>query len=174
MTEDQFYKSKIFEKKGLNELKNTFPHLKPQISNWYKSRRYNEIQERKQFLLNKLKQMSEDDNIIQFTDGHLYELYLWWNDIPKQCHYCSLPDYLLETLRELPGHINKRYPQRGRSLEIDRKISELPYTNINNLVLACYWCNNAKTDTFLYEEFIPIGHEIKKIWEKRLNLNLQL
>ena len=40
-----------------------------------------------------------------------------------------------------------------------------PY-NADNCVLACYWCNNAKTDAFTDKEFKPIGIEIgKKIRE---------
>ncbi|KOH46766.1 hypothetical protein NC99_04170 [Sunxiuqinia dokdonensis] len=35
-------------------------------------------------------------------------------------------------------------------------------------MFSCYWCNNAKTDTFSSEEFKIIGKEIGKIWEKRL------
>jgi hypothetical protein len=73
---------------------------------------------------------------------------------------------------ELPGHINKRFPQRGKSLEIDRKQAELPYSNIQNLVLACYWCNNAKTDTFTEQEFQQLGQVIKRIWVNRLNRQL--
>ena len=45
-----------------------------------------------------------------------------------------------------------------------------PY-NKNNCVVACAWCNNAKTDAFSYDEFKPIGvkigEKIKSILEKR-------
>lgn len=34
--------------------------------------------------------------------------------------------------------------------------------------MACYWCNNAKTDEFTAEEFKEIGKEIRKIWDVRL------
>jgi 5-methylcytosine-specific restriction endonuclease McrA len=99
----------------------------------------------------------------------LYNLFQWWEKTPKVCHYCSLPESSLTELQNNPAHINKRYPHRGQSLEIDRKKAWLPYNNIDNLVLACYWCNNAKTDTFTEVEFLKIGKEIKLIWEQRLN-----
>jgi len=44
----------------------------------------------------------------------------------------------------------------------------LEYSIMKNLVYSCYWCNNAKTDTFKYEEFLEIGKEIEKVWNKRL------
>jgi hypothetical protein len=36
-------------------------------------------------------------------------------------------------------------------IEIHRKNSNKEYTK-DNCVISCYWCNNAKTDGFTYEE----------------------
>lgn len=172
MTEEEFYKNKIFNKVGINQLKRQFPDLENSIISWYKSDRYNKIQNYKSFLTNKLKQMTEDGEEINLDSEQLYNLFRWWETTPKVCFYCSLPENALEELRNQPRHINKRYPQRGKSLEIDRKQAELPYSNIQNLVLACYWCNNAKTDTFTEQEFQQLGQVIKRIWENRLNRQL--
>ena len=38
-----------------------------------------------------------------------------------------------------------------------------------NLVLSCYWCNNAKTDEFTATEFKPIGELIGQTLKARLN-----
>ncbi len=51
-------------------------------------------------------------------------------------------------------------------MEVDRKISKANYSP-ENCVLACYPCNNAKSDVFTYEEFIKIGREIGKVKRKR-------
>ena len=173
MTEEEFYKEKIFNKVGKNELKREFPNLINLIDEWSNSERYKYIQNRKSFLTNKLKkQMNQDGEVFNFTNDELYSLFKWWDCTPKVCQYCSLPENLLEELHKQDGHINKRYPKRGKSLEIDRMQSDLPYTNIDNLVLACYWCNNSKTDTFTYSEFLLIGETIKSIWQKRLKNSL--
>jgi len=58
--------------------------------------------------------------------------------------------------------------ERGWNLEIDRKNSNFEYTP-ENCVMACYWCNNAKTDEFTYEEFKIIGQGISSVWKQRLN-----
>lgn len=168
MTEEEFYKLKIFNKISLNVLKREFPNQSNTISLWYKSDRYNIIQNYKSFLTNKLKQIKDNRDVVNFTSEQLYCLFQWWENTPKICYYCSLPENALEELHKQPNHINKRYPKRGKSLEIDRKRSHLSYSNIENLVLACYWCNNAKTDTFTEEEFSRIGEVIKGIWETRL------
>jgi len=172
MTEEQFYKEKIFNKKNLSILKKQFPDKVNSISLWYKSERYKSIQKNKSFLSNKLNLMIQEGEIIDIKKNELYQLFQWYEKTDKNCHYCKLPENLLSELQNLPGHINKRFPKRGSSLEIDRKLSYLPYNNINNLVLACYWCNNAKTDTFSEIEFLKIGNVLKTIWENRLNKKL--
>lgn len=172
MTEEQFYKEKIFNKVRINQLKRQFPESANAINLWYKSDRYNCIQYNKLFLASKLKQMTEDGREIKLDEKHLYLLHQWWEHTPKICYYCSLPEAMLDELHRQPEHINKRYPQRGKSLEIDRQQADLPYHNIDNLVLACYWCNNAKTDTFTAVEFRHVGEVFKTIWEQRLNRSL--
>lgn len=172
MTEEEFYKEKIFNKVGKGRLKELFPKFSNMIDQWYGSTRYKEIQKRKTFLTNKITQIAEEGEDPHFTNEQLYLFFQWWEKTLKSCHYCSLPENELDNLHNKPGHINKRHPKRGKSLEIDRKQSDLPYTNIENLVLACYWCNNAKTDTFKEEEFLKIGSVIKNIWESRLGHNI--
>jgi hypothetical protein len=172
MTEDEFYQKKIFDKIGINILKNQFPQLEREINIWFKSERYRNIQSKKSQLTNKLKQLARDGENIVLDTLQLYNLFQWYDTTTKICYYCSLPENVLEELHYQTGHINKRFPQRGKSLEIDRKQADLPYSNIQNLVLACYWCNNAKTDTFTELEFQQLGQVIKRIWEKRLNRKL--
>ena len=55
---------------------------------------------------------------------------------------------------------------RGWNLEVERKDSNREYSP-SNCKMACYWCNNAKTDEFTYEEFKLVGKEIRKVWDKR-------
>ena len=40
--------------------------------------------------------------------------------------------------------------------------------SLNNIVLACYWCNNAKTDTFSPKDFKPIARGINQVWNEKL------
>ena len=83
----------------------------------------------------------------------------------KKCYYCGITEAEIALLNnERP--LTKR--ARGKKLEIDRKDPNLSYGDINNLVNSCYWCNNAKTDTFTESEFLEIGKAISVIWKKRL------
>ena len=94
----------------------------------------------------------------------------WYNSKNGCCDYCGL------TSKESLILFNK-YPQstrggrRGKRLELDRidPLIKNYGQDINNLALACYWCNNAKTNYFTYEEFKEIGERIKKIQQARIN-----
>jgi len=82
-----------------------------------------------------------------------------------KCCYCNL------TIEKVKKLANKKLlfkkNERGWNLEIDRKNSNYEYSK-ENCVMSCYWCNNAKTDEFTYDEFKKIGESFEIIWEARL------
>lgn len=96
-------------------------------------------------------------------------------DLKKnQCHYCGLTEADIENSIEnkLDNIKTRRLLTRGRSMEIDRIDPSGDYSK-ENIVLCCYWCNNAKTDEFSYFEFKKfIAPEIQEIWEIRLQRKL--
>jgi 5-methylcytosine-specific restriction endonuclease McrA len=83
----------------------------------------------------------------------------------RECEYCGITDAKILKLRDRGLIKTKR--NRGRQMEIDRINSNMEYSK-ENVVLACYWCNNAKSDEFSLTEFKTVGKEIRKIWENRL------
>lgn len=91
----------------------------------------------------------------------------WMETTPKQCYYCEITEEQINELWQKYPELTKR--TRGRKLEIDRKKPNEAYDNKENLVLCCYWCNNAKTDTFTEDEFRKVGQVIKAIWRNRLS-----
>jgi hypothetical protein len=98
--------------------------------------------------------------------GNFWDFYHWYLTADKCCYYCGVTEEELNELHKR-GIKNKR-STRGKTLEIDRKIPDEPYSNIANLTYSCYWCNNAKTDTFSEEEFKIIGNAIGIVWKQRL------
>ena len=84
----------------------------------------------------------------------------------RKCKYCGISEKDIEELKSTGKIVTKR--ARGNTMEIDRLNSNKEYT-IDNIVLACYWCNNAKTDEFTFKESIDhLGLAIKTIWAHRL------
>ena len=96
----------------------------------------------------------------------------WFIDEVKECCYCKCTEeelmefYNYKHNKDKVEHEVKRI-KRGKSLEIERK-KDTKYTE-DNCELACYWCNNAKSDVFTYEEFKPIGRQIGIAIKKNLN-----
>jgi 5-methylcytosine-specific restriction endonuclease McrA len=80
----------------------------------------------------------------------------------RKCHYCGIDEKdFFSIWGEFYG--SKR---RGSTLEVDRKDNSRGY-EIDNCVLACAVCNNAKSDKFSYDEFKRVGEVIKGIWQSR-------
>jgi len=88
-----------------------------------------------------------------------------------KCHYCHVTPEDINELIDMQK-IFKKHETRGFSMEIDRKEPNKEYRK-DNIVLCCYWCNNAKTDEFDDEDFKPIGKAIRKVWECRLGRKLK-
>lgn len=89
------------------------------------------------------------------------------NDENRKCEYCEITENDIRNLTEKKQIKTKRYYIRGETMEVDRKDPNRKYEK-NNIILTCYWCNNAKTDEFSYCEFKKIGKTMKIIWDKRL------
>jgi len=82
----------------------------------------------------------------------------------RTCHYCDIHESdFLSIWGEFYGG-----KKRGGTLEVDRKDNTKGY-EIDNCVLACALCNNAKSDKFTYEEFKTVGDVIRQIWQQRKN-----
>lgn len=83
----------------------------------------------------------------------------------RVCHYCNITDHEVSILRSRGRLFTKR--QRGYLMEVDRIKPNYEYSK-ENCVLACYWCNNAKTDEFSLDEFSEhIGPSIETVWKER-------
>ncbi len=95
------------------------------------------------------------------------DFYNWYSPFERKCGYCGITEEEISSLLDRKKVFTKRIGTRGRTLEFDRKVPNLGY-EIDNVVLCCYWCNNAKTDEFSYEEFKQVGAVFSEIWKQRL------
>ena len=90
----------------------------------------------------------------------------WYVEEIKECYYCKCTEEELSKFHKLDKYKSKRN-KRGTSLEIERK-EDIGYEQ-SNCILACYWCNNAKSDAFSFDEFKPVGISIGKAIKKAIN-----
>jgi hypothetical protein len=114
------------------------------------------------------KEWKKDKSIKNLKD---YFFNWYFNEMKKGCYYCGQDNLLYVFLK-------KRFPGKAKSkprrfLEIDRKNSSSSdgYKKSNS-VLACYPCNNAKSNVFNEKEFIVIGKLIGLITIKQFKKNI--
>jgi hypothetical protein len=90
---------------------------------------------------NSLISVNKERNNVNLT----YEEYIEFTKI-KNCHYCNVP------MNWHPYHMTGYY--------LDRKDNSLGYS-VDNCVVCCARCNEAKSDHFTYDEWKQIGNLIR-------------
>ena len=99
-------------------------------------------------------------------DEQKFNLFYGVDEKDRECSYCHITESKIKELAKSKKLKTKRIYSRGYGIEIDQIDAEKGYTD-GNIVLCCYWCNNAKTDEFNIDEFRKIGEQINKIWQRR-------
>jgi hypothetical protein len=83
-----------------------------------------------------------------------YNWYVAQYDKQKgKCYYCETEERIIAKLFE-NKYQNRKRTKRGKHLEIERRNSTLNAYNADNCVLACYFCNNDKSDIFDELEYL--------------------
>jgi len=80
------------------------------------------------------------------------EFYDWYISQKRVCEYCGIEEWVLRDLFNTGKLSSKRGSRRGRTLEIERKNSEINVYSPENCILACYFCNNHKSDIISEED----------------------
>ena len=157
------YSSKYYQLE-LNSDESKIKHKGKELNIMVIEQRQYLVQKSKEFseILEELEKEYEIDFRGKFTKEDFDEMLA-----KTTCSYCGISLTQIEELGKNGKLNNKRSDTRGYTLEIDRKLPNLEYSK-KNCCMACYWCNNAKTDEFSPEEFKPIARGINEIWNKRL------
>lgn len=139
----------LFDMKPVSELDNV-------VEIWLSS---NDVKEYKAFYI--------DHRLISTLE---FKHFYMHDDYDRECEYCGIKESEIKILIEKKDIKTKRLSTRGRFMEVDKRDPRQGYV-IDNIVLSCYWCNNAKTDEFTDEEFQPIADEIGNVFRNRLKNN---
>lgn len=96
-------------------------------------------------------------NLDGFSFQTFNSFYTWYKtQFQKQegkCYYCETDEKVIATLFERKFQ-NRKRTTRGKHLEIERRDSTDNLYNAENCVLACYFCNNDKSDIFDESEYL--------------------
>ena len=173
-------KDKIFEKYFINcELaKNVCSDLDikskelTQLSNQINKERSDEIREMQRIknLYNNKKNINKDK--VKFLNFN--EFYKWYiSQYAKQqgkCYYCKTKEKVIATLFTKKFLSTKR-TKRGHHLEVERLDSKNNEYSKTNCVLACYFCNNDKSDIFSEDEYFEYLKDRKIFFENQYKEN---
>ena len=164
-TKKKYYSSYLIESNEEKVGNRTIKEIDEEMAKWFREnkQKYKELLD-----IFKKKNISNEDVIIPFDEFNN----IFSEDKERKCHYCGITETIIGQLI-LKGKIKtKRLLTRGRKMEIDRAKPNKGYTK-GNIVLSCYWCNNAKTDEFSYDEFkSKIAPAIRSIWVERFGVML--
>jgi hypothetical protein len=96
-------------------------------------------------------------NLVGFEFKSFNAFYKWhkYQHIKQKgkCHYCKTDEHIISKLFETK-YGNRKRLNRGLHLEVERRDSDTNIYDDDNCVLACYFCNNDKSDIFTESEFL--------------------
>ena len=101
----------------------------------------------------------------------LENFYLWYKNQLHMCCYCGVKATDLKKYFYDDNEQYKNARKRGKVLEIERVITApTNLYNETNCKLACYVCNNAKSDFISPSAFKPIAKGIYNFWKETVKV----
>ncbi len=160
MTDQQqeFLRLYIVRQQSYNAVSEQMNLPRETLLNWYE-----ELEEERE-KITKIRNKWARNKILPVFEDY----YQWYLDQESKCDYCGITESEIEGLMKKDHIFTKNFPSKGSKLEYHRKEINLENDQIENVVLCCYWCNNAKTDEFSYEEFKSVGKAMSDIWKRRI------
>lgn len=70
----------------------------------------------------------------------------WYEKLPKRCAYCEIEEEKLQKIFDVENGRLHTKRNRGRVLELERENAKNNEYSPENCVMACYLCNNHKSD----------------------------
>jgi len=152
MDKREFLIQHLTEGKSYQQISDEHGIPREQLSNWW-----NEGEE----LRNEIKRANQLFNgrigKEEFSEFELLgkrAFYEWFVGLPKICAYCGIEEHKLQKIFNKDNGLLKTKRGRGRILELERRDSETNKYSPDNCVLACYICNNHKSDLITEDEHL--------------------
>jgi hypothetical protein len=158
LTEGKSYKT-ISEENGIHN---------SQLSQWWESglELRSLIKKSNQLYSNK----KNTEEFSEFRNLGKRAFFEWYRAQPRKCAYCGIEETKLEKLFDKETGILGTKRGRGRTLELERRNTVTNEYSKENCVLACYLCNNHKSDLITEEEHLEyFAPAIRKFLEDKFN-----
>ena len=142
MDKKEFLIQHLTEGKSYQQISDEFNIPRQQITQWWEEglEIRNEIKRANQLYNNRVGK----EEFVEFENLGKRKFYEWFEKQPKHCAYCGIEEYKLQGLFNNGILATKR--GRGKVLELERRDSDSNKYSPDNCILACYICNNHKSD----------------------------
>jgi hypothetical protein len=150
MNQEEFLLQHLTEGKKYKEIcaENGLPLS--QLQEWWESGSELRSQIKKSNTLYESRKSKEEFSEFQRAGKRAF--FQWFREQPRVCAYCGVEEYKLQKLFDYDNPILSTKRGRGRTLEFERRDSKSNNYSIENCVLACYFCNNHKSDIITEKE----------------------
>lgn len=116
---------------------------------------------------------NKKNELDEFRFSSFKEFYTWHKnqfEIQKgECFYCHTHESTIRTLFDKNIISSVRQLNRGQHLEVERKDGKNKLYNAANCVLACYFCNNDKSDIFSERDYLLYLKDRKSYFVNKLD-----
>lgn len=149
----------IFEKYFINceladNICNDLGITRKELSGFYN--RINENRKKEILEVRRIRSLFHNKQGVNFKFNSFLEFYRWYirqhEEQNGQCYYCKTGEKVIATLFS-NRYTSAKRQTRGQHLEIERRDAKNNNYSVDNCVLACYFCNNDKSDIFTEEEY---------------------
>lgn len=150
MDQEEFLIQHLTEGKSYKEIASEHNIQRKQLTEWWDTGFELRSQiKRSNQLYNSKKNKEEFAGFKNITQRGFFE---WFRNHTRTCFYCEVEEYKLKELFDAGMLKTKR--GRGRSLELERRDATSNLYSKENCVLACYFCNNHKSDIISEEDHL--------------------
>lgn len=167
LTPEKFLILHLIDGKSYQDISDTYGIDRSSLSEWWESNSLtrNLIKKSNQLFNNK----KGRSDFGEFEKLGREVFYFWYKKQDKVCFYCGTSEDMLRALFEKELSTKRK---RGKSLELERRDSTSNQYSPENCVLACYFCNNHKSDIISEEDHIkyfakPIGQYLEDKYKNK-------
>ncbi len=150
LTADEFLVQHLTEEKSYQQISEENGVDRKTLSQWWdEGNELRKVIKKANQLFNNKKSNEDFKKFMVLGRRKFYE---WYRDQEKVCCYCGSKEEHLKALFDKESGILSTKRTRGASLELERIDSTSNEYSQENCTLACYFCNNHKSDIISAED----------------------